>query len=70
MLLYQLKTVYQIYQYKINSLQIYDTAQMYKILHKVVQHLSQQNIKISNKLVGMSMTFQCTKLYISKWNSS
>jgi hypothetical protein len=29
---------------KINSLQIYDTAQNYTILHKVVQSLSQHNL--------------------------
>jgi hypothetical protein len=31
---------------KINSLQIYDTAQNYIILHKVVQRLAQHNLKI------------------------
>jgi hypothetical protein len=31
----------------INSLQIYDIAQNYRILHKVVQRLSQHNPKMS-----------------------
>jgi hypothetical protein len=30
---------------KINSLQVYDIAQNYKILHKVVQRLSQHNLR-------------------------
>jgi hypothetical protein len=33
---------------KINSLQIYDIAQNYRILHKVVQRLSQHHLKMSN----------------------
>jgi hypothetical protein len=33
---------------KINSLQRYDTAQNYRILHQAVQHFSQHNHKISN----------------------
>jgi hypothetical protein len=32
----------------LNSLQIYDNAQNYNILHKVFHHLSQHNLKISN----------------------
>jgi hypothetical protein len=32
---------------KINSLQIYDTAQNYRILQKVDQRLSEHNLKIS-----------------------
>jgi hypothetical protein len=32
---------------KVNSLQIYDTAFNYRILHKVVRCLSQRNLKIS-----------------------
>jgi hypothetical protein len=31
---------------KVNSLQIYDIAQNYSILHKVVQSLSEHNLKI------------------------
>jgi hypothetical protein len=33
---------------KLNSLQRYDIAQNYSILHWVVQHLSQHNLKISH----------------------
>jgi tRNA C32,U32 (ribose-2'-O)-methylase TrmJ len=33
---------------KINSLQIYEISQNYRILHQVVQRLSQHNLKISN----------------------
>jgi hypothetical protein len=33
---------------KINSLQIYDITQSYKILHKAVQRLSRHNLKMSN----------------------
>jgi hypothetical protein len=33
---------------KIYSLQTYDTEQNYRILHKVVQRLSQHNLKMSN----------------------
>jgi hypothetical protein len=32
---------------KLNSLQRYDIAQNYRILHRVVQRLSQHNLKIS-----------------------
>jgi hypothetical protein len=32
----------------LNSLQIYDTAQSYRILHRVVKRLSQHNLKISH----------------------
>jgi hypothetical protein len=31
---------------KVNSLQIYDIAQNYSILHKVVQSLSEHNLRI------------------------
>jgi hypothetical protein len=31
---------------KLNSLQRYDIAQNYRILHRVVQRLSQHNLKI------------------------
>jgi hypothetical protein len=31
---------------KLNNLLRYDTAQIYTILHRVVQHLSQHNLKI------------------------
>jgi hypothetical protein len=34
-------------QQKLNSLQRYNTAQNYRILHRVVQRLSQHNLKIS-----------------------
>jgi hypothetical protein len=52
------------------------------LLQKVVQRLSQNNIKISKakaslkkitiqiKLVGMSMNLQCTELHWSKCNGS
>jgi hypothetical protein len=33
---------------KLNSLQRYDIAQNYTILHRVVQRLSQRNLKISH----------------------
>jgi hypothetical protein len=33
---------------KLNSLQRYDIAQYYRILHRVVQRLSQHNLKISH----------------------
>jgi hypothetical protein len=33
---------------KINSLQMYDIAQNYRIRHKVVQRLFEGNLKISN----------------------
>jgi hypothetical protein len=33
---------------KLNSLQIYDTAQSYRILHRVDKRLSQHNLKISH----------------------
>jgi hypothetical protein len=33
---------------QLNSLQRYDTAQNYRILHSVVQRLSQHNLKISH----------------------
>jgi tRNA C32,U32 (ribose-2'-O)-methylase TrmJ len=33
---------------KISSLQTYDTAQNYRILHKAVQRFSQHNLKMSN----------------------
>jgi aspartate/glutamate racemase len=33
---------------KVNSLQTFDIAQNYRILHKVVQRLSQHNLSISN----------------------
>jgi hypothetical protein len=33
---------------KLNSLQRYDIAQNYRILHRVVQRLSQHNLKISH----------------------
>jgi hypothetical protein len=31
---------------KVNTLQVYDSAQNYRILHKAVQHLSQHNLKV------------------------
>jgi hypothetical protein len=33
---------------EVNSLQRYDIAQNYRILHRVVQRLSQNNLKISH----------------------
>jgi hypothetical protein len=36
------------YNKKSSSLQSYDTAQNYNILHRVVQRLSQHNLKISH----------------------
>jgi hypothetical protein len=69
---------------KMNSLQIYDIDKNHRILHKVVQHLSQHNLTILKcrhtqkapskkimiviKRVGMSMIFQCTKLNLPKSN--
>jgi hypothetical protein len=63
------------YNNNINSLQRYDIAQHYKILHNVVQRLSQHSITIWNhchiqkprqrkimiqiKHVGLSMIFHC-----------
>jgi hypothetical protein len=35
---------------KLNSVQRYDTAQNYKILHKVVKRLFQRNLQISHRL--------------------
>jgi hypothetical protein len=35
-------------RWKLNSLQRYDIAQNYRILHRVVQRLSQHNLKISH----------------------
>jgi hypothetical protein len=43
---YQLKSYIKFNNKKINSLQIYDTAQSYRILHKKVR-LYQHNLKIS-----------------------
>jgi hypothetical protein len=34
--------------YQLKSLQMYDIAQNYRILHKVVQRFSQHNLKNSN----------------------
>jgi hypothetical protein len=67
-----------------NSLQMHTTAQNYRILHKVLQCLFQpqnfetppyskgcsKEIMIQIKLVGMSTTFKCTKLHLSKRNGS
>jgi hypothetical protein len=71
---------------KFNSLQRYDIAQNYRILHRVVQRLSQHNLKnfapspylktasnkrmIQIKLIGMSMISYYTKVHLSKCNSS
>jgi hypothetical protein len=69
---------------KINSLQIYDTTQNYRILHKLVQHLSQHNLKILNhghiqnlhqrkqwfKYTCMSTLLHCNKLHLTKCNNS
>jgi hypothetical protein len=43
----QIKKSYIKFNNKINSLQIYDTAQNYRILQKVDQRLSEHNLKIS-----------------------
>jgi hypothetical protein len=69
---------------KLNSLQKYASAQNYRILHRVVQRLSQHNLNIcspspyskalsknpliQNELVGMSVIFHCAELSLSKWN--
>jgi hypothetical protein len=43
-----IKNSYIEFNNNVNSLQIYNIAQNYGILHKVVQRLSQHNLKISN----------------------
>jgi hypothetical protein len=42
----QLKKIYTKFNNKLHSLQRYDTAQNYRILHRVVQHLCQHYLKI------------------------
>jgi hypothetical protein len=37
--------------WKLSSLQRYDIAQNYRILHRVVQRLSQHNLKISHLVI-------------------
>jgi hypothetical protein len=71
---------------QINSLQMYDTAQNYKVLHRLDKRLAQNSLKISNhghihkvrqktmiqiKLVGKSIIFHWIKLNLSnKCNDS
>jgi hypothetical protein len=67
---------------KLNSLQRYGIAQNYRILHRVVQRLSQHfapssHLKTASnetiiqiKLVGMSMISYYTKVHLSKYNGS
>jgi hypothetical protein len=42
---YQLKTYIEFNNTKVNILPIYDTAQNYRIIHEVVQCLSQHKLK-------------------------
>jgi hypothetical protein len=58
---------------KLNSLQRYDIAQNYRILHRVIQRLSQHNLKmIQMKLTGISMinTLFQSSFHLSKYNGS
>jgi hypothetical protein len=42
---YQLKTYIEFNNTKVNILEIYDAAQNYRIIHEIVQCLSQHNLK-------------------------